>query len=29
MTEEVMADSEQQAIEKIEKRPNIVWAKTK
>ena len=29
MTEEVQADSEQQAIEKIEQRPNIVYAKIK
>jgi hypothetical protein len=29
LTEEVQADSEQQAIEKIEKRPNIVYAKIK
>lgn len=29
LTEEVQADSEQQAIEKIEKRPNIVYARPK
>ena len=29
LTEEVQADSEQQAVEKIEKRPNIVYAKIK
>ena len=29
ITEEVIADSEQQAIEKIEKRPNIVYARVK
>ena len=29
LTEEVQADSEQEAIEKIEKRPNIVYARPK